>query len=72
MGGRETIPAVPPQPLRCHETACRRRRRHCSSGCRTLSYFVLAVLMGECLEKHSCVSSLFHLAILNMTLFFAV
>ena len=31
----------------------------------TLSYFILAVLMRECLGKHSCVSSSFPIAIIN-------
>ena len=32
-----------------------------------LSYFIFAVPMRECLGKHSCMSSTFHLAILNST-----
>ena len=31
-----------------------------------LSYFILAVLMRECLGKHSCMSSPFPIAILNV------
>ena len=38
----------------------------------SLSYFILAVPMRECLEKHSCISSPFPIVILNGTfLFFA-
>ena len=37
----------------------------------SLSYFVLAVPMRECLGKHSCMSSPFPLAILNATCFFS-
>ena len=33
----------------------------------TLSYFILAVPMCECLGKHSCMSSSFPIAILNGT-----
>ena len=36
----------------------------------SLSYFVLAVPMRECLGKHSCMSSPFPIAILNGTCFF--
>ena len=36
----------------------------------SLSYFVLAVPMRECLGKHSCMSSPFPTAILNGTCFF--
>ena len=35
-----------------------------------LSYFILAVCMRECLEKSSCMSSTFPIAILNGTYFF--
>ena len=35
-----------------------------------LSYFILAVPMRECLGKHSCMSSLFPIAILNGTCLF--
>ena len=38
----------------------------------SLSYFVLAVPMRECLGKHSCMSSRFPIAILNGTCFFSV
>ena len=37
----------------------------------SLSYFILAVPMHECLEKHSCMSSPFPIAILNSTFFFS-
>ena len=40
----------------------------CSSV--SLSYFIIAVPMRECLGKHSCTSSTFPLAILNGTCFF--
>ena len=40
-----------------------------SSVCLRLSYFILAVSMGECLGKHSCTSSQFPIAILNGTSF---
>ena len=36
----------------------------------SLSYFVLAVPMRECLGKHSCMSSPFPIAILNGNCFF--
>ena len=36
----------------------------------SLSYFVLAVPMRECLGKHSCMSSQFPIAILNGTCIF--
>ena len=36
----------------------------------SLSHFVLAVPMGECLGKHSCMSSIFPIAVLNGTSFF--
>ena len=36
----------------------------------SLSYFILAVPMRECLGKHSCMSSPFPIAILNCTFFF--
>ena len=39
----------------------------CQSSSVSLSYFILAVHMRECLEKHSCMSSLFPIAILNGT-----
>ena len=35
-----------------------------------LSYFILAVFMCECLGKHSCMSSLFPIAILNGSILF--
>ena len=41
-----------------------------SSSSVSLSYFILAVPMRECLGKHSCMSSPFLIAILNGTLFF--
>ena len=37
----------------------------------SLSYFVLAVPMRECLGKHSCMSSPFPVAILNATVLFS-
>ena len=36
----------------------------------SLSYFILAVPMRECLGKHSCMSSSFPIATLNCTFFF--
>ena len=39
----------------------------CPSSSVSLSYFILAVPMRECLGKHSCMSSLFPTAILNGT-----
>ena len=36
----------------------------------SLSYFILAVFMRECLGKHSCTSSPFPIAMLNGILFF--
>ena len=36
----------------------------------SVSYFILAVPMHECLGKHSCMSSTFLIAILNSTCFF--
>ena len=36
----------------------------------TLSYFILALLMRECLRKNSCMSSSFPIVILNGTYFF--
>ena len=36
----------------------------------SLSYFILAVPMHGCLGKHSCMSSPFPIAILNVTFFF--
>ena len=41
-----------------------------SSSSVSLSYFILAVPMRECLGKHSCMSSPFPIAILNGTFFF--
>ena len=41
-----------------------------SSSSVSLSYFILAVSMRECLGKHSCMSSPFPIAILNGTFFF--
>ena len=41
-----------------------------SSSSVSLSYFILAVPMRECLGKHSCMSSQFPIAILNGTFFF--
>ena len=38
-----------------------------SSSFVLLSYFILAVSMRECLEKHACMSSQFPIAILNGT-----
>ena len=38
----------------------------------SLSYFILAVPMRECLGKHSCTSSTFSIAILNGTCFFPI
>ena len=35
----------------------------------SLSYFIIAVPMRECLGKHPCMSSLFLIAILNGTCF---
>ena len=43
-----------------------------SSSSVSLSYFILAVPMRECLGKHSCMSSTFPLAILNGTFFCSV
>ena len=37
----------------------------CVSSSVSLSYFILAVPMRECLGKHSCMSSQFPIAILN-------
>ena len=37
----------------------------------SLSYFIIAVQMRECLGKHSCIRSTFPIAILNGTCFFA-
>ena len=39
----------------------------CPSSSVSLSYFILAVPMLECLGKHSCMSSPFPIAILNAT-----
>ena len=39
----------------------------CVSSSVSLSYFILAVPMRECLGKHSCMSSPFPIAILNST-----
>ena len=39
---------------------------------RFLSYLSLAVPMRNCFGKHSCMSSLFPIAILNGTFFFSV
>ena len=39
----------------------------CVSSSVSLSYFILAVPMRECLGKHSCMSSPFPIAILNGT-----
>ena len=39
----------------------------CPSSSVSLTYFVLAVPMRECLGKHSCTSSPFPIAILNGT-----
>ena len=39
----------------------------CPSSSVSLSYFILAVPMRECLGKHSCMSSPFPIAILNGT-----
>ena len=39
----------------------------CLSSSVSLSYFILAVPMRECLGKHSCMSSQFPIAILNGT-----
>ena len=36
----------------------------------SLSYFIIAVPMRECLRKHSCMSSSFPIAMLNATSFF--
>ena len=36
----------------------------------SLSYFIIAVPMRECLGKHTCMSSPFPIAILNDTCFF--
>ena len=36
----------------------------------SLSYFILAVPMSECLGKHSCMSSQFLMAVLNGNFFF--
>ena len=36
----------------------------------SLSYFILAVPMHECLGKHSCISFTFPIAMLNGTCFF--
>ena len=41
-----------------------------SSSSVTLSYFILAVPMRECLGKHWCMSSSIPIAILNGTCFF--
>ena len=50
------VPAVPfPMPL------------FCVSSSVSLSYFILAVPMPECLGIHSCMSSPFPIAILNGT-----
>ena len=38
----------------------------------SLSYFILAVPMRECLGKYSCMSSRFNIAILNSTYFFPI
>ena len=38
----------------------------------SLSYYILAVPMRNCLGKHSCMSSPFPIAILNGTFFFAL
>ena len=43
-----------------------------SSSSVSLSYLILAVLMRECLGKHSCMSFPFPIVILNGTFFFAV
>ena len=42
------------------------------SSSASLSYLMLAVPMRKCLEKHSCMSSLFPIAILNGTSFFSL
>ena len=39
----------------------------CPSSSVSLSYLILVVPMRECLGKHSCMSSLFPIAILNDT-----
>ena len=38
----------------------------------SLSYFILAVLMHNCLGKHLCMSSPFPIAMLNGTCFFPI
>ena len=42
----------------------------CVSSSVSLSYLILAVAMRECLGKHSCMSSPFPIAILNITFSF--
>ena len=44
----------------------------CPSSSVSLSYFILAVPMRECLGKHSCMSSPFPIAILNVNLLFSL
>ena len=44
----------------------------CPSASVSLSYFILAVPMRECLGKHSCTSSPFSMAILNGTSFLSL
>ena len=44
----------------------------CPSSSVSLSYFILAVPMLECLGKHSCMSSQFPIAILNGTSFLSL
>ena len=43
-----------------------------SSSSVSLSYFILAIPMRECLGKHSCMSSQFPIAILKGIFFFAL
>ena len=44
----------------------------CPSSSVSLSYFILAVPMRECLGKHSCMGSPFPIAILNGTSFLSL
>ena len=44
----------------------------CPSSSVSLSYFILAVPMRECLGKHSCMSFPFPIAILNGTSFLSL
>ena len=44
----------------------------CASSSVSLSYFIVAVPMRECLRKHSCMSSPFPIAILNGTSFLSL